>query len=629
MRTRPRIKATRLTALAAASALALGACDFGGDDPDATQPTSGAEAQTDAVAQVEGDHIDNPFAGAAMYVNGSWSDRVMEQADATEDEDLAQDMRAVASTPTAVWMDRISAIEGNADGPGLRHHLDAAVDQAEQTGGPVAITVVIYDLPGRDCFALASNGELPATDEGLERYRDEYIDVIAAMFAEEQYRDLRVVTVIEPDSLPNLVTNIDDPHCQEADPYYRQGVAYALDAFAAQDHVYAYIDAAHSGWLGWENNAGPTAQLFADVVRSTQAGFAAVDGFITNTANYTPLEEPFLTDPELQVGGQPVRSGSFYEFNPVFDEVDWTADLHARLVAAGFPEHIGMVIDTSRNGWGGAARPQATSSATALDSYVDESKVDGRTHRGAWCNQAGAGLGRLPQALPAGFDASHLDAFLWVKPPGESDGSSTQIDNDEGKGFDRMCDPTFTTDRLAGQATNALADAPVSGKWFPEQFAQLVANAYPAVGAPVPAPRDEPGADEPVDRADAGTGDGEDGARQGGADDESSGQGADAPASGEGCTAQLAITNDWGTGFQADVTVTATEAIQGWTVEVSLASGTTTDGLWNGEASGTSGTFSVGDVGWNGALASGDTGAFGFTATGAAPAEGALPCASR
>jgi cellulose 1,4-beta-cellobiosidase len=28
-------------------------------------------------------------------------------------------------------------------------------------------------------------------------------------------------------------------------------------------------------------------------------------------------------------------------------------------------------------------------------------------------------------------------------------------------------------------ATNALPNAPLAGKWFPEQFTQLVQNAYP------------------------------------------------------------------------------------------------------------------------------------------------------
>jgi cellulose 1,4-beta-cellobiosidase len=34
--------------------------------------------------------------------------------------------------------------------------------------------VVIYDLPGRDCAALASNGELAVGE--VERYKTEYID---------------------------------------------------------------------------------------------------------------------------------------------------------------------------------------------------------------------------------------------------------------------------------------------------------------------------------------------------------------------------------------------------------------------------------------------------------------------
>jgi cellulose 1,4-beta-cellobiosidase len=66
-----------------------------------------------------------------------------------------------------------------------------------------------------------------------------------------------------------------------------------------------------------------------------------------------------------------------------------------------------------------------------------------------------------------------------VKPPGESDGSSSEIPNNEGKGFDRMCDPTYTN--ANGTLTGALPNAPVSGHWFHNQFVELVQNAYPAI----------------------------------------------------------------------------------------------------------------------------------------------------
>lgn len=426
-------------------------------------------------------HVDNPYAGATQYVNPTWSAAVEGAATRAADPALAAKMRAIKSMPTAVWMDRISAIAGNADGNGLRFHLDRALTQ-KQAGTPIVLNLVIYDLPGRDCYALASNGELPATAAGLARYKTEYIDVIAAMLAEPKYQDLRIAATIEPDSLPNLVTNMSQPECQQAAPFYREGVKYALDKLHAIPNVYNYLDAAHSGWLGWETNAAPAAKLFADVARTTQAGLASVDGFVTNTANTTPLTEPYLPNPSLTVSGAPVRSATFYQWNVDFDEVDWTAHLHSLLVAEGFPASTGMLIDTSRNGWGGAARPTATSTSTVLDTYVNESRVDRRVHRGAWCNPLGAGIGERPQATPAGYPASHLDAFVWIKPPGESDGASTDIPNDQGKRFDRMCDPTFVAPKLDNQLTGASPGAPLAGQWFESQFAELVRNAYPVIG---------------------------------------------------------------------------------------------------------------------------------------------------
>lgn len=441
----------------------------------ATLPAQAAEAR-----------VDNPFVGATQYVNDYWSAHV-EATAAQAGGDLGAQMQAIAEEPTSVWMDRISAIEGNADGPGLRYHLDAALAQ-QQGDTPIVVNLVIYDLPGRDCYALASNGELPATAEGMARYRTEYIDPIAAILDDPAYENLRIVATIEPDSLPNLVTNISEPLCQEAAPYYREGVAYALDALHDVGNVYSYIDAAHAGWLGWPSNAQPAAQLFAEVVGDTEAGFDSVAGFVTNTANSTPLAEPFLED--VQLGSTPVRSATFYQWNADFDETDWTAHLYDLLVAEGFPSSIGMLIDTSRNGWGGPERPTELSSSTNLDTYVDESRVDRRTHRGAWCNPDGAGIGERPQVEPAGYPESHLDAFVWVKPPGESDGSSEEIPNDQGKHFDRMCDPTFASPKLDGLLTGALGGAPLSGQWFEAQFEMLVANAYPAIDGDEPSEPD-------------------------------------------------------------------------------------------------------------------------------------------
>ena len=434
-------------------------------------PATGAEAR-----------VDNPYAGAVQYVNPTWAASVQASAAKQSDATLAAKMRTVAKQPTAVWMDRISAITGNADGKGLKFHLDNAVEQQAAAGKPLVFNLVIYDLPGRDCYALASNGELPATDAGLERYKSEYIDPIAALLGDSKYQNLRIAATIEPDSLPNLVTNSSEAACQQAAPYYRAGVKYALDKLHALGNVYNYIDIGHSGWLGWDSNAGPSAKLFAEVARSTVAGFASIDGFVSDVANTTPLEEPFLPDPTKTLGGgNPIRSSSFYEWNNDFDEADFTAHMHRLLVAEGFPTTLGMLIDTSRNGWGGPNRPTAVSTSTDLNTYVNESRVDRRVHRGAWCNPLGAGIGELPKASPSGYSTSYLDAFVWIKPPGESDGASSDIPNDQGKRFDRMCDPTFVSPKLSNQLTGATPNAPLAGQWFEEQFVTLVKNAYPVI----------------------------------------------------------------------------------------------------------------------------------------------------
>ncbi|MEU8349557.1 hypothetical protein AB0C60_08445, partial [Streptomyces sp. NPDC048845] len=93
------------------------------------------------------------------------------------------------------------------------------------------------------------------------------------------------------------------------------------------------------------------------------------------------------------------------------------------------------------------------------------------THRSSPCS-----------STPPSARCSCPDAYAWIKPPGESDGSSSEIENDEGKGFDRMCDPTYEGNpRNNNNMSGALPGAPVSGHWFQAQFEELLANAHPAL----------------------------------------------------------------------------------------------------------------------------------------------------
>ncbi len=102
--------------------------------------------------------------------------------------------------------------------------------------------------------------------------------------------------------------------------------------------------------------------------RLNQAGVGHARGFSINTANF------FTTEDEIGYGEaiSGLTNGSHY------------------------------VVDTSRNGVGPAP----------------DSKLD-------WCNPPGRALGTAPTAATAG---AHADAYLWIKRPGESDGTCDKGD---------------------------------------------------------------------------------------------------------------------------------------------------------------------------------------------------------
>jgi cellulose 1,4-beta-cellobiosidase len=451
----------------------------GAEDPGAEEPADPEEPGTEQPADPEAPaepsqaaDLDNPYVGAQVYVNPIWS------ANAASEPGGA----AIADQPTAVWMDRIGAIEGN-DSPttgsmGLRDHLDEAVAQ-----GADLIQVVIYNLPGRDCAALASNGEL-GPDE-LDRYESEYIDPIADILDDPAYSDLRIVTIIEIDSLPNLITNVGSrntatANCDEmlANGNYVNGVGYALGTLGAIPNVYNYIDIGHHGWLGWDDNFEPFAQLALEAANANGATPDDVHGFASNVANYGATIEPYF-DIGDTVNGVPIREQSTWiDWNRYVDELSYAQAYRDLLASIGFDDNLGMLIDTSRNGWGGPDRPTGPGPTTSADAYVDGGRIDRRIHLGNWCNQAGAGLGERPTAAPE----PGIDAYVWIKPPGESDGSSEFIPNDEGKGFDEMCDPDYQGNpRNVNNPSGALPNAPISGHWFSAQFQELLQNAYPPV----------------------------------------------------------------------------------------------------------------------------------------------------
>ncbi|MDM7892726.1 glycoside hydrolase family 6 protein [Curtobacterium caseinilyticum] len=116
--------------------------------------------------------------------------------------------------------------------------------------------------------------------------------------------------------------------------------------------------------------------------------------------------------------------------------------------ARGFFTNVANYYPTDRE----QTYAERVSAATGGSHYVIDTSRNGQGWRGTWCNGPGAGLGTTPRVVA---DGSHLDALLWVKTPGASDGTC--------------------------------GGGPAAGKWW-SAFAQaLVANAR--LGTPAPAPK--------------------------------------------------------------------------------------------------------------------------------------------
>jgi len=436
-------------------------------------------------------HLDNPYIGADRYINSDYAREIEYSIAHSNDGALQAKMRRIQSMPTAIWLDRIAAIDGgekNNQRLSLQQHLVQAL--AQQTDKPMLVELVLYNLPNRDCSALSSNGTLDFRNDGIKRYQTEFIDRIADILQQPRFQSLRFVLILEPDSLPNMITNLWHKTCAVVgqNRVYEQSLSYAIQRLSQHANNYIYMDIAHSGWLGWDGNRTKAVSYYKDVIQQAHSpkGLGAIDGFITNVSGSTPNEEPYLTNPEQVIGDKPLKAADFYGWNSFFNEKDYIETLYQEFTAAGLPKRIKFLIDTSRNGWGGKSRPRQAAQAVNLNDFVEESRVDRRFHRGNWCNPSGAGLGPRPMAMPYG-EQSPIAAFVWVKPPGESDGTSNPHQrkaDKEGKRYDPMCDPNYIVDfgpTPSHKPTGALADAPASGHWFHKQFVMLIEHAYPSV----------------------------------------------------------------------------------------------------------------------------------------------------
>ncbi|KAL6903887.1 glycoside hydrolase family 6 protein [Trichoderma evansii] len=378
-----------------------------------TPPPSSSTPPPPPVGSGTATYQGNPFSGINLWANNFYAAEVSSSAIPSLTGAMATAAAAVAKVPSFMWLDTLSKTSQ------LSSTL-ADIRTANQNGGNYAGEFVVYDLPDRDCAAAASNGEYSIADNGVANYKN-YIDTIVGIV--KTYSDIRIILVIEPDSLANLVTNLSVPKCANAQAAYLECINYAITQLNLPN-VAMYLDAGHAGWLGWPANQQPAAQLFASVYKNASSP-RAVRGLATNVANYN--------------GWNITSAPSYTQGNSVYNEQLYIHAISPLLTQQGWSNTF-FITDQGRSG----------------------KQPTGQQQWGDWCNVIGTGFGIRPSANTGD---SLLDAFTWVKPGGECDGTS----NSSATRYDYHCG-----------LSDALQPSPEAGSWFQAYFVQLLTNANPS-----------------------------------------------------------------------------------------------------------------------------------------------------
>ena len=337
-------------------------------------------------------------------------------------------IKEMINTPQAVWFT-------SGTPHGVQQDVKNTVERAADKG--TVPVLVAYNVPGRDCSQYSAGGA--PTGDAYKAWIDGFAAGLGSRI---------VVVILEPDGLALLPTD-----CGQSDTYNRVGlINYAAHKLASSDpNASVYLDAGHSAW----HSVGDMA------VRLVAGGVQDVQGFFSNVSNYraTDYEVKFDTwiskciafannaeEGGWRLGHYDWCASQYYSpFGPVnpndistwvYTDQWFDANLGHAVATVDF------VIDTSRNGQG-PWTPSAHPAGDAQD----------------WCNPPDRGLGLQPTAntgLPL------LDAYLWVKIPGEPDGQCYRWTNGP-------LDPV-----------RHIQD-PAAGQWFPDMALELVHNANPSL----------------------------------------------------------------------------------------------------------------------------------------------------
>jgi endoglucanase len=370
------------------------------------------------------------------------------------------------TVPQAVWL-------ASGTPPEVSATVTSTIQNAKaERATPV---LVLYNIPGRDCGSYSAGGAENTADY------ETWIDAIAAAIG-----DQKAVIILEPDALADLPsdcgydpTQVNIPQAT-ADRYTQ--INYALTTLEAGSQTLVYLDAGNSHWQAVPIMAG----------RLAQAGIQQAQGFFTNVSNFnlnnyettydTWVSDciAFANDPEQggwRLGNYSYCASQYYSPLGTVDPDNiatwvYTDEWYQQNMGTAVPT-THFVIDTSRNGQG-----PRDASIYANAPYNQPASVIQILTNGSWCNPPARGLGTHPTANTG---VSLLDAYLWVKTPGESDGSCDAAGGARAWDYSAYSLPGWPTDPAEQAVFDPLwgLDDPTAGDWFPQQALNLAQRAAP------------------------------------------------------------------------------------------------------------------------------------------------------
>ena len=374
-----------------------------------------------------------------------------------KDAALIAEMEAI---PRAVWFTSGTPAQ-------VRQQVrQTMIEAAAQRAVPV---LVAYDIPGRDCAQYSAGGALDEADY------EAWISGFAQGIGHG-----KAIVILEPDALGNMPSGCglsstvypftDDERIAE--------LQYAVTALEGQPHATVYLDGTHSAW----QSVGTITQ------RLLEANVQDAQGFFLNVSNYQPTAEltdygtwisdciAMVTDTANANYGNPANCASQYypatqsDFSTWGLTTQWYAQNMGTAVAT-----THFVIDTSRNGDGPNSMQQYASAP-----YDQPSSVIAALASGSWCNPPDSGLGIRPTTRTG---VPLLDAYLWVKTPGQSDGQCDAAGGVRAWDYSDYTQSGWPATASAQTLFDPLwgTDDPAAGDWFGPQALQLAQLASPAL----------------------------------------------------------------------------------------------------------------------------------------------------